>query len=71
MTRWEPMKDADLHKGAIGYVSFSLRKQDVMILCEVIDIKEKTVEIVPIAGDKTCLWINSDEIYTRHGGLSG
>lgn len=79
MTTWEPIKTSDLNIGSIGYVEFTIYlrdkqeedstyKQRVMIICEVIGINKKLerVEITPVAGDRSCVWINSDDICTRH-----
>lgn len=69
MIRWEPIKGVDLHKGATGYVSFSLPHSSVqqsMILCEVVDVKGTHIEIIPVASDKTCFWINAGDMYTRN-----
>lgn len=68
MTKWKPMKLADLHKGALGYVEFNLKDCCcILILCEVVDINRVIgrIEIVPVAGDKSCLWVDSDRIYSK------
>ena len=66
MVAWKRMESANLHRGAIGYVEFNHgQNSHVMILCRVADIKGKRIEIVPVASDRTCLWIDSDDIYIQ------
>lgn len=59
-------------KGDVGYVAFypvcmPTCGHTTMILCEVIDIntKNKKIEVIPVAGDRTCLWIDSNKMSTR------
>lgn len=59
-------------KGDVGYVAFyptcmPTGEHTTMILCEVInvDMKKRKIEVTPIAGDNTCLWIDSNKMSTR------
>jgi len=70
MVKYEPLKAYDLKKGTIGYVPFELTKrpvhgQNTMILCEIVDVRKNEIEIVPIAGDNMCIWIDSEGIYKK------
>lgn len=70
MVKWKQMRA--VKKGDVGYVAFypacmPTSEHATMILCEVVGInmKERKIEVTPIAGDSTCLWIDSNKMSTR------
>lgn len=68
MIMWKAIERKDIHRGTIGYVEFLLDARKVMIPCEVIGIKER-IEIVPISGERICLWIDYGQLLTKHEGV--
>jgi hypothetical protein len=37
-----------------------------MIPCEVLNVKEKIIEIKLIAGDDSCFWVGKECLYEKH-----
>lgn len=62
MTEWKKIED--IHIGTIGYVSFLTRYHKyIKLICKVLSCTKDRIEVVPIASDGTCIWIDKGEIF--------
>ena len=70
--RIEHLPVANLHRGSVVYMDALLSAEAamretaiVMILVEILDLKETTAEVCPVAGARECCWVPREQLYER------
>jgi hypothetical protein len=59
----------DVQKGDILFMCVAVGPQHLYILVEVLDVRHfesnTRVEVSPIAGDRSCIWVDSKQLFEK------